>query len=223
MRVGAQEVRMQIELPRAAEVSQAFPAWRLTNPILARLSFEYPQPREALHRFGLALSAQGQTEPALGILKAALALAPEEADLWNDLASAFYRAGQYAEAGAAQRRSLACDPAQPQGWLLLASIDSALGDAAAAETGYLAALKLDPYLSEAAFASASCVLGGVSLLKPSNGCVSPSPAAAITWGFMSASGRPCFYSAISPLRSRRLKARCAFRRVTPRWSRNWRN
>ncbi|QAY96065.1 SAM-dependent methyltransferase [Methylovirgula ligni] len=142
---------MQIELPRAAEVSQAFPAWRLTNPILARLSFEYPQPQEALHRFGLALSAQGQTEPALGILKAALALAPEEADLWNDLASAFYRAGQYAEAGAAQRRSLACDPAQPQGWLLLASIDSALGDAAAAEVGYLAALKLDPYLSEAAF------------------------------------------------------------------------
>ncbi len=68
---------MQIELPRAAEVSQAFPAWRLTNPILARLSFEYPQPQEALHRFGLVLSAQGQTEPALGILKAALALAPE--------------------------------------------------------------------------------------------------------------------------------------------------
>ena len=60
-------------------------------------------------------------------------------------------AGQYAEAGAAQRRSLDCDPAQPQGWLLLAAIDSALGDAAAAETGYRAALKLDPHLSEAAF------------------------------------------------------------------------
>ncbi|MGP8231824.1 MAG: methyltransferase domain-containing protein [Methylovirgula sp.] len=142
---------MQIELPRAMEVSQAFMGWRLTNPILARLSVEYPQPHEALRRFGLALSAQGQSEPALGILKAALALAPDEADLWNDLAGASYRAGRYAEAGAAQLRSLDCDPVQPQGWLLLAAIDSALGDVAAAEAGYLAALKLDPHLSEAAF------------------------------------------------------------------------
>ena len=49
-----------------------------------------PRHIEALRQFGLTLWAKGQIETAIGILKAALALAPEETVLWNDLAGALF-------------------------------------------------------------------------------------------------------------------------------------
>ena len=119
--------------------------------LLDRLCVRYAQPQDALRHLGLTLLTQGQVDPALGFLKAALALAPQDTVLWNELAGAFYRTGQQAEACAAQRASLALDTAQPQAWLLLAAIESNLGDDTAAESHYLTALALDPHLAEAAF------------------------------------------------------------------------
>lgn len=142
---------MQIELPRASEISQAFASWRAVNPMLARMCVQHPLPHNALRHFGLTVLAQGQSDLAINVLKAALALARDDVVLWNDLAGALYRAGRREEAQAAQRASLDRDSAQPQGWLLLAAIDSSLGDDAAAESGYRTALKLDPHLAEAAF------------------------------------------------------------------------
>lgn len=142
---------MQIELPEPSAIGAALVTWRAANPILDRLCIRYAQPQDALRHLGLSLLTQGQTDPALGLLKAALALAPRDTVLWNELAGAFYRAGRQAEACMAQRASLEIDKAQPQAWLLLAAIESNLGDEAAAESDYLTALTLDPHLSEAAF------------------------------------------------------------------------
>ena len=142
---------MQIELPEASAISAALTTWRAANSLLDRLCVRYAQPQDALRHLGLTLLTQGQVDPALGFLKAALALAPQDTVLWNELAGAFYRTGQQAEACAAQRASLALDTAQPQAWLLLAAIESNLGDDTAAESHYLTALALDPHLAEAAF------------------------------------------------------------------------
>jgi predicted TPR repeat methyltransferase len=142
---------MQIELPRASDISQAFAGWRAANPVLARMCQQHPLPHEALRHFGLTVLAQGQSDLAINVMKAALALARDDVILWNDLAGALYRAGRREEAQAAQRTSLDRDSAQPQGWLLLAAIDSSLGNDSAAESGYRTALKLDPHLAEAAF------------------------------------------------------------------------
>jgi predicted TPR repeat methyltransferase len=142
---------MQIQLPQAAEIGAALSSWRAANPVVDRMCIRYPEPHDALRHLGLSLLLQDKIDPAVGFLKAALALAPQEAALWNDLAGAFYRAGQQEEARAAQRTSLDLNPAQPQAWLLLASVESNLGEDAAAESDYLTALRLDPHLAEAAF------------------------------------------------------------------------
>ena len=142
---------MQIQLPQAAEIGAALSGWRAANPVVDRMCIRYPEPHEALRHLGLSLLVQEKIDPAVGFLKAALALAPQEAALWNDLAGAFYRAGRQEEARAAQRTSLDLNPAQPQAWLLLASVESNLGEDAAAELDYLTALRLDPHLAEAAF------------------------------------------------------------------------
>jgi predicted TPR repeat methyltransferase len=142
---------MQIQLPQAAEIGAALLGWRATNPAVDRMCIRYPQPHDALRQLGLSLLIQEKIDPAVGFLKAALALAPQETILWNDLAGAFSRAGRQEEARAAQRTSLDLNPAQPQAWLLLASVESNLGEDAAAESGYLTALRLDPHLAEAAF------------------------------------------------------------------------
>jgi predicted TPR repeat methyltransferase/Flp pilus assembly protein TadD len=142
---------MQIELPQAAEIGAALSGWRAANPVVDRMCIRYPEPHDALRHLGLSLLLQEKIDPAVGFLKAALALAPQEAALWNDLAGTFYRAGRQEEARAAQRISLDLNLAQPHGWLLLASVESNLGEDAAAESDYLTALRLDPHLAEAAF------------------------------------------------------------------------
>lgn len=142
---------MQIELPQAAEIDAALLGWRAANPVVDRMCIRYPEPQHALRHLALSLLTQGKIEPGVGFLKAALALAPQETILWNDLAGAFYRAGRQEEARAAQRISLDLNPAQPQAWLLLASVESNLGEDVAAESDYLTALRLDPRLAEASF------------------------------------------------------------------------
>ncbi len=142
---------MQIELPAASEIGAALVGWRAANPSLDRLFHRYPAPDEALRRFALALWTQGKIDTAIGVLKAAIALAPEETALWNDLAGAFYASTRIEEARAAQQVSLDKDPTQPQGWLLLATLESGAQDHAAAEIGYLTALRLDFHLADASF------------------------------------------------------------------------
>jgi predicted TPR repeat methyltransferase/Flp pilus assembly protein TadD len=140
---------MHIELPAVPDVDSALAGWRAANPPLDRMCAQYPASYQALRQFGLTLWAKGQIKAAIGVLKAALALAPEETVLWNDLAGALYSLGRPEEARAAQRVSLEKDSAQPQAWLLMATLDSSAGDHAAAERGYLAALRLDPHLADA--------------------------------------------------------------------------
>ncbi|HKH81746.1 MAG TPA: methyltransferase domain-containing protein [Methylovirgula sp.] len=142
---------MQIELPAASEIDAALAGWRAANSSLNRMFDQHPAPHEALRRFGLTLWAKGHIETAIGVLKAAIALAPEETALWNDLAGAFYASARLEEARAAQHISLEKDPAQPQAWLLLATLDNGAGSLTAAERGYLTALKLDPHLPDASF------------------------------------------------------------------------
>ena len=142
---------MQIELPAAPDVDNALAGWRAANPSLNKMFEQYPTSYQALRQFGLTLWAKGQIEPAVGVLKAAIALAPAETALWNDLAGALYCLGRPEEARAAQQVSLERDPAQPQAWLLIATLDSSAGDQVAAERGYLAALRFDPHLADASF------------------------------------------------------------------------
>lgn len=142
---------MHIELPAAPDVDNALASCRAANPSLDRIVERYSDSHQALRQFGLTLWARGQIETAVGVLKAAIALAPEEIALWNDLAGALYTSGRTEEARAAQQVSLKKDPEQPQAWLLIATLDSSAGDHAAAERDYLAALRLEPGLADAWF------------------------------------------------------------------------
>jgi tetratricopeptide (TPR) repeat protein len=142
---------MHIELPAAPDVDNALASCRAANPSPDRMFERYSDSHQALRQFGLTLWARGQIETAIGVLKAAIALAPEEIAVWNDLAGALYTSGRTEEPRAAQQVSLEKDPEQPQAWLLIATLDSSAGDHAAAERDYLAALRLDPRLADASF------------------------------------------------------------------------
>src|ERR1700691_2483576 len=92
---------MQIEFPAA--LRSLTPLRIGVPPIpLARQDVRAASaPHLALRQFGLTLWARGQTDTAIGILKAAIALAPEETALWNDLAGLLYSLGRSEEARAA--------------------------------------------------------------------------------------------------------------------------
>ena len=141
---------MHTQLPTALEVETSIAAWRVEQPRLdALLNQQVPQAK-ALRLLAFKLWNEQRLESAIGMLAACAALAPGEELAWNDLASAYLAASRPDDARACLSASLSTNDRQPQGWLLLATIDSNAGNDSEAENAFLRALELAPQLADAA-------------------------------------------------------------------------
>jgi predicted TPR repeat methyltransferase len=139
-----------IELPSRTKVDAAVAALKAEQPRFRALFDQAPLP-QALRFIGLKLWEEGQAAAAAQVLMAAVATAPEQAALWNDLAGALYGAGRHAEAAACMTASLNRNDQQPHSWLFLAMIHNQTKDAEAAERALRIALDLAPGLADASF------------------------------------------------------------------------
>ncbi|WP_158807536.1 methyltransferase domain-containing protein [Beijerinckia sp. L45] len=140
---------MGIELPGVPEVEGAIAIWRAGDARLATLLERYESAADALRHYGLILWDQGKPETAAQVFTGAVALVPQDARIWTDLAGALNASGQLHQAAACMEEALFRDKMQADGWLRLGSIRSALDDASGAEQALTTALALDPGLTDA--------------------------------------------------------------------------
>jgi protein O-GlcNAc transferase len=101
---------------------------------------------EALARKSEAdrLSDAGDVDAARRAYLEAVALAPDYAQAWNNLALSYLQTGALAEAEDALRHAVDAMPGLVAAWVNLASVQEARGDAGAAEESLVAALAADP-------------------------------------------------------------------------------
>ncbi len=101
---------------------------------------------EALARKSEAdrLADAGDIESARRAYREAVALAPDYAQAWNNLALTYLQTGAFAEAEDALRHAVDVMPGLAAAWVNLASVHEARGDAVAAEESLAAALAADP-------------------------------------------------------------------------------
>ena len=140
---------MGIQLPGVRDVEGAIAIWRAGDARLASLLERYEGAADALRHYGLILWDQGKPETAAQIFTGAVALVPQDARIWTDLAGALNASGELHQAAACMEEALFRDKMQADGWLRLGSIRSALDDAAGAEQALTTALALDPDLTDA--------------------------------------------------------------------------
>jgi predicted TPR repeat methyltransferase len=140
-----------VTLPTPSEIEGSIALWRAQARPLDELFMRRVEPAKALRFYGLKLWEAGHAGLAAEVLRVAAALSPQEAQIWSDLAGAFYASGKRSEAAAAMTASLDLDDAQPRGFLFLAMIRNDEQDFGAAETAYRQALALDPTLTDASF------------------------------------------------------------------------
>ena len=140
-----------IALPSSSEVEASIALWRSQARALDELLTHQVEPQKALRFYALKLWGAGHAGLATEVLRVAVTLSPDEAQLWSDLAGAAYAAGKRDEAAAAMTASLELDEAQPRGHLFLAMIRNDEQDLDAAETAFRRALALDPSLTDASF------------------------------------------------------------------------
>jgi predicted TPR repeat methyltransferase len=141
---------MAFSLPTTAEVSNAVAVWRSLHQPLDRLLTRMPTD-QALRQFGAALWQSGQADAAVHVLRAAVAMAPNDAAKWSDLANLYFATGHSEQAKIAIETSLAWDSAQPQAWLLLATVLNGCHKYSEAEHAFGRALHYDPKLADASF------------------------------------------------------------------------
>jgi predicted TPR repeat methyltransferase len=101
-------------------------------------------PAPALRRLGLVHWENGRFDTAAQTFAAALSLAPEDPDLWRDLASVYSAADRDEQALATIRMSLELDPHNTQSWQTLASVADRLDDIDTAEDAYRRTVALNP-------------------------------------------------------------------------------
>jgi predicted O-linked N-acetylglucosamine transferase (SPINDLY family) len=99
---------------------------------------------------GNALLLGRQVEPALAVLKQAVARWPDFAEAWYNLGNAAVACQRLAQATLAYRRVLALAPGHLAAWNNLGNALQALGQHEAALDAYLAALRVDPDFMDAA-------------------------------------------------------------------------
>ena len=140
---------MRIQLPSVAEVAHAVQLWSAEDTRLGLLLARYGQAAPALRHYGLVLWEGGQLQSASQALTGAAALAPEDARVWNDLASVFSALGAAKEAAACATESLTREPTQLLTWMQLGAIQNTLGDGVASAEAYRKALSGDQTLVDA--------------------------------------------------------------------------
>lgn len=103
-----------------------------------------PENVDALRLSGVALIQLRRLPEAEKVLRRAVALAPDYAAAWSNLAGLLSETERADEAAAAYRRALAAEPGNPQLQFNLANALANTGDQAGAAEAYRAALALQP-------------------------------------------------------------------------------
>ncbi len=137
------------QLPGPAAVAALIADLQATSGEFVALLARYGRPAPALRHYGLIGWQRADLAGAATAFSAALALAPEDADLWRDLAGVLDAAGRAAAAEACIRAGLGHHPSDARAWLALAQFRSRADDRDAAVDGFSRALALDPTLGDA--------------------------------------------------------------------------
>jgi len=103
----------------------------------------------SMHEYGLLKLGQGRVEEALGPLRRAAALAPDEASYHGSLGIALYQLDRFSEAEAAYRRALEIRPNYPKALNNLGSLLRVSGRAAEAAVVCRRAVNIQPDYVEA--------------------------------------------------------------------------
>ncbi len=140
-----------IELPTPAEADGLICRLQGTSPPFMVLMGRYGTAAPALRHFGLVEWQNQRLEGAIEAFRAALLLAPDDPNLWRDLAGAFEASLDAARADRCIRQAIRLDPAAARSWLLLANLCSQQGEHAEAETAFDRAIAEEPALADAHF------------------------------------------------------------------------
>lgn len=130
---------------RPAAAGEAFKACVARDPVCVEALFNLAN--------GDALSSDPpRRERGLALYRAAIRLRPDFTPAHVAYATAAHRAHRLAEAGAAARRALACDPANADAWLTLSNVDKGQGRVDRAVADLERVLAIDP-ARESAFSN----------------------------------------------------------------------
>ena len=136
----AEALQITLELYRAGRLEDV-------RTLALRILEAEPRTAAALHLLGLADRRQGRLQEAAQHFRAALAIAPDMADVRCNLGSVLAALGQVDAAAASQRRALALDPALEAAHQGLAGLLASRGgprDWAAAAASFRRILRLQP-------------------------------------------------------------------------------
>jgi len=143
---GADPVKMAPLFRRFEDATWALNGGRPKDalPILDQLVKD--DPRNPVFRESLArtLRRQGQLEPAIKLYREAVALSPNDAEAWYNLAVALQEAGHAREGGIAIREALRRDARRPEAHNTLGIAYTDEGNLKAAEAEFREALAIDP-------------------------------------------------------------------------------
>ena len=150
------------ELVAASPSSVACPGLSCASPILTgKVSPDQPQNDVAgIHRLAMARAQEGHGDEAVALLRRAVELRPDDAELHNDLAVALEGAGQPQEAVGSYQQALQRRPRAHQIWTNLSNAYLSSADSAAALQAVQEAVRLRPSYAPAHNALGSALMAG---------------------------------------------------------------
>ncbi|MBJ6124321.1 methyltransferase domain-containing protein [Microvirga splendida] len=138
-----------IHLPDIGVTMALVASLQASLPDFGRIVERFGHPAPALRKLGLMHWENGRFDTAARTFEAALSLAPEDPNLWRDLASVYSASDRDEQALTAIRTSLDLDRNSAPSWQALASIADRLDAAETAEEAYRCTIALDPKASAA--------------------------------------------------------------------------
>lgn len=133
-----------IHLPDTGVAMALVASLQASLPDFSRILARFGHPAPALRKLGLVHWENGRFDTAARTFEAALSLAPEDPDLWRDLASVYSASDRDEQALTAIRTSLDLNPHSAPSWQALASIADRLDATETAEEAYRCTIALDP-------------------------------------------------------------------------------
>jgi predicted TPR repeat methyltransferase len=140
---------MKAPMPNGEAVAETVKAWAAKNRKFAGLVAAGLPTAQALTRLALELLRGDRISEALGVLRSALALAPDDPVLWMNYGIALDQNKSPVEAADCLEHSVELSRQQPDTWLLLGMVRNKLGDLGGAEAAFRVALEQEPNSSVA--------------------------------------------------------------------------
>jgi predicted TPR repeat methyltransferase len=137
---------------------------------LYRLVFETsPNHPRALHYAGVLAHQQGRSDEAVTLIERSLALVPDQADCYNNLAIIFQSAGRLEAAIDACQRAIAIDASHANANSNLGVLLRATGKPTEAEAAYRTAIRLNPDHIDA-YTNLGILLNGLKRTEEASAC-----------------------------------------------------